>query len=148
MIRPLTAQDEPILWEALYLALLPSSGEAPPSRDIIGAPEYRRYVEDWGREGDRGFVALDAQDGQLLGSVWFREPSSAVAPELAFAVAPGQRKRGIGAALLTQWVRANPGQAEVALRVNGAHPAVRLYERFGFRIVEQEPGCVTMRREG
>ena len=146
-IRPLSAQDEPILWEALYLGLHTTAGDTPPSRDIIHAPEFGRYVEGWGRAGDRGFVALDAERGDLLGSVWFREPTSGAPPELAFVVAPGQRKRGIGAALLTQWVRANPEQSEVALGVNASHPAVRLYERFGFRIVQQDTGSVTLRRE-
>lgn len=146
-MRPLTAEDEPILWEALYLALHTTAGDTPASRDVVRQPEFGRYVEGWGRAGDRGFVALDPDSGELLGSVWFREPISARPPELAFAVAPGQRKRGIGAALLTQWVRANPEQSEVALRVNASHPAVRLYERFGFKIVQQDTGTVTLRRE-
>lgn len=146
-MRPLTAQDEPILWEALYLGLHTTAGDTPASRDVMHLPEFGRYVERWGGPGDRGFVALDAENGELLGSVWFREPISGATPELAFAVAPGQRKRGIGAALLTQWVRANPDQSEIALRVNASHPAVRLYERFGFRIVRQDTGSVTLRRE-
>ena len=147
-IRPLKAQDEPILWEALYLGLHTTAGDTPLSRDIVRAPEFGRYVEDWGRPGDRGFVAVDAERGELLGSVWFREPIETAPPELAFVVAPGQRKRGIGAALLTQWVRANPDQSEVALRVDVSHPAVRLYERFGFGVVQQEKGLVTLRRGG
>jgi ribosomal protein S18 acetylase RimI-like enzyme len=67
---------------------------------------------------------------------------------LAFAVRPGHRKRGIGAALLTQWVRANPEQEEISLKVRPTSPAVRLYERFGFKLAEEAPGAVTMRREG
>ena len=145
-IRPLTAQDEPILWEALYLGLHTTAGDTPASRDIVRSPEFGRYVEDWGRPGDRGFVALDPAHGELLGSVWFREPISDAPPELAFVVAPGQRKRGIGAALLTQWVRANPEQSEVALRVDVSHPAVRLYEKFGFGLVQHGKGMVTLRR--
>jgi GNAT superfamily N-acetyltransferase len=92
-------------------------------------------------------VAHDTEDEKLLGAVWYREPAAPVTPELAFVVTPGQRKRGIGAALLTQWVRANPEQSAIALRVGASHPAVRLYERFGFRVVEQDAGSVTLRRE-
>lgn len=147
-IRPLTAEDEPILWEALYLGLHTTAGDTPPSRDTVRSPEFGRYVEGWGRAGDRGFVALDSERGELLGSVWFREPIGGAAPELAFVVAPGQRKRGLGAALLTQWVRANPDQSEVSLGVDVSHPAVRLYERFGFRVVQQGPASVTLRRGG
>jgi ribosomal protein S18 acetylase RimI-like enzyme len=147
VIRPLTTADEPILWEMLYQALQTAEGETAPSRDIVRQPEFARYVEGWGRPGDAGFVAHDAEDGPLLGAVWFRSPTGEATPELAFAVKPGHRKRGIGAALLTQWVRANPEQSEISLRVAASNPAVRLYERFGFKVVEQREGSVTMRRE-
>jgi len=147
VIRPLTPADEPILWEMLYQALRRAEGGAEPAREIVRRPEFSRYVEGWGRAGDAGFVARDAADKQLLGAVWFRSPAARETPELAFAVMPGQRRRGIGAALLTKWVRANPEQSEISLRVTAGHPAVRLYERFGFKVVREETGSVTMRRE-
>lgn len=147
VIRPLDAADEPLLWEMLYQALHRQESEGAPERDIVRRPEFARYVENWGAPGDVGFVAHDAENQQLLGAVWFRPPASDATPELAFAVKPGQRRRGIGAALLTQWVRANPDQSEVALRVGAGHPAVRLYERFGFKVARDEGDAVTMRRE-
>jgi GNAT superfamily N-acetyltransferase len=146
VIRPLTPADEPMLWEVLYQALQTTEDETAPSRDIVRRPEYARYVEGWGRPGDAGFVAHDAHDRQLLGAVWFRPPAGDVTPELAFAVKPGHRKHGIGAALLTQWVRANPEQSVVSLGVGASHPAVRLYERFGFKAVRQSENTVTMQR--
>jgi ribosomal protein S18 acetylase RimI-like enzyme len=146
VIRPLLAEDEPILWEMLYQALQNAEGEGT-SRDIVQQPEFARYVEGWGRPGDAGFVAHDPENEQLLGSVWFREPALDAKPELAFAVKSGHRRRGIGAALLTQWVRANPQQSEISLRVPSNHPAARLYERFGFKVVGEQSGSVTLRRE-
>lgn len=146
-IRPLNADDESVIWEMLYLALQGSDSTVPPP-EIVKQPAYARYAEHWGRNGDRGFVAFDKSDHASLGAVWFRPPEPDATPELAFAVRPGHRKRGIGAALLTQWVRANPEQDEISLRVGPAHPAVRLYERFGFRVVDQSDTSVTMRREG
>ncbi|CAN5462474.1 hypothetical protein BH18VER1_BH18VER1_17300 [soil metagenome] len=145
--RVLTAEDEPILWEMLLHGLRSSPGESRPSRDAVRQPELAKYVEGWGRPGDRGFVASDVSDRQLLGAVWCRSSPKGVTPELAFVVTPGQRKRGIGAALLTQWVRTNPEQSEVSLRVQAGSPAVRLYERFGFRVAGETAGFVTMRRE-
>ncbi len=145
--RPLTKEDESILWEMLFQGLHPAPGQAAPVREILQRPEIAKYAEGWGRAGDRGFVVQDAQDQQVLGAVWSRASPAGAPPELAFAVAAGQRKRGIGAALLTQWVRANPQQSEVSLRVRAASPAVRLYERFGFKVVEESETAVTMRRE-
>src|SRR5260370_37733824 len=91
----------------------------PPSRDIVRRPEFSRYVEGWGRAGDTGFVAHDKKDGSLLGAVWLRRPidKTHAALELAFAVKPEHRKHGIGTALLTQLVRANPEQSTSSLGV-------------------------------
>ena len=146
VIRALAADDEPLLWDALYQGLHTPGGEAPP-RELMARPDLARYVENWGRAGDRGFVAHDRQTRGLLGAVWYREPLPAADPELVLVVSPGQRKRGIGTALLTQWVRANPEQSEITLRMGGSNPAVRLYERFGFRVVRQDESSVTLRRE-
>ena len=150
VIHPLTAADEPILWEMLYQALR-TSEDAPP-REIVRQPEYARHVEGWGRVGDTGFVAYDAEKkDELLGAAWFRlspgEATETAMPELAFAVKSGHRKRGIGAALLTQLVKANPQNSAVSISAPANNPAVRLYERFGFKIVQQSERAVTMRRE-
>jgi ribosomal protein S18 acetylase RimI-like enzyme len=147
VIRPLTASDGPLLWDMLYQGLRRDEGKTTLSLDIVRRPEFARYVEGWGRAGDAGFVAHDAEDRQPLGAVWFRAPSGDATPELAFAVKPSHRKHGIGAALLTQWVRANPGQSEISLGVPANNPAVRLYERFGFKVVQQSDKSVALRRD-
>jgi ribosomal protein S18 acetylase RimI-like enzyme len=153
VIRPLAETDQQILWEMLYQALQTSEGA--PSRDILKQPEYARYVEGWGRTGDTGFVVSDKGSKEVLGAVWYRLPpaddkrsadQAEAIPELAFAVMPGQRKRGLGAALLTQLVKANPHHSAISLRASANNPAVRLYERFGFEIVSDTNGTVTMRR--
>jgi ribosomal protein S18 acetylase RimI-like enzyme len=153
VIRPLAETDQQILWEMLYQALQTSEGAT--SRDIVKQPEYARYVEGWGRTGDTGFAVSDKGSKEVLGAVWYRLPSAGgertagqteSIPELAFAVKPGQRKRGLGAALLTQLVKANPHHSAISLRASANNPAVRLYERFGFEIVSDTGGTVTMRR--
>lgn len=147
VIRPLTTADEPILWETLYQALHTSQGGPP--RNAVKRPEFARYVDGWGRLDDAGFVAHDTASGQLLGAVWMRRLSDQpeTPPDVALAVKPGLRRRGIGAALLTQLVKAYPEQSTIAIRASANNPAVRLYERFGFKIVNEGKGSVTMRRE-
>jgi ribosomal protein S18 acetylase RimI-like enzyme len=146
-IRRLTTADEPILWETLYQALHTSEGGPP--RDAVKRPEFARYVDGWGRPDDAGFVAHDTESGQLLGAVWMRRLSDQpdAPPDLAFGVKPGLRRRGIGAALLTQLVKAYPEQSTISIRASANNPAVRLYERFGFKIVKEGKRRVTMRRE-
>ena len=147
VIRPLTPQDEPILWEMLYHGLSSSSKNEPSSREMVRRPEISRYVDGWGRAGDIGFVAHD-KSGTLLGAVWLRQPvdKSKGSPELALAVKPEQRRHGIGTALLTHLVRANPDQSAISISFVAGKPVLRLYERFGFKVVEERLDAVVMHR--
>ena len=149
VIRPLTAADEQLLWEMLYQGILNASGQSL-SPDVVHQPEFSRYVTGWGRTGDSGFVAHDPGHTKPLGAVWFRHPegqATDAVPELAFAVRSEHRRRGIGAALLTYLVKANPECSAVAIPVSPDNPAVRLYERFGFKVVDQGAHSVLMRRD-
>ena len=148
-MRPLVAEDEPILWEMLYQGLSSLGKNERPSRDIVHRPEFARYVEGWGRTGDTGFVAHDKKDGSLLGAAWLRRPvgKTDAPPDLALVVKPEHRRHGIGAALLTQLVRANPEQSTISLSFVAGKPVLRLYERFGFKVIEEKPHAVVMHRE-
>jgi len=148
VIRPLTAEDEPLLWEMLHQGMSAGATE-PVSPDMVRQSEFARYVTDWGRPGDSGFVAHDQAGGKPLGAAWFRVPGteSEAVPELAFAVRQEHRRHGIGAALLTYLVKADPQYSSVSIPVAPDNPAVRLYERFGFRVVEHSPKSVLMRRD-
>jgi GNAT superfamily N-acetyltransferase len=148
-IRQLTTEDEPILWEMLYQGLSSPGTKNLPSRDVVHRPEFARYVEGWGRAGDTGFVAHNKKNGVLIGAVWLRNPSCKpdAPPELALVVKPEHRKHGIGTALLTQLVRANPEQSTISLSFVKGKPILRLYERFGFKVVEEQPRGIVMHRE-
>jgi GNAT superfamily N-acetyltransferase len=149
VIRQLTPEDEPILWEILYHGLSSRGKKQLPSREIVHRPEFARYVEGWGRAGDTGFVAHHEKDGTLLGAVWLRKPTEEpdAPPELALAVKSEHRRHGIGTALLTQLVRANPEQSIISLSFVAGKPVLRLYERFGFKVLEAKPDAVVMQRE-
>ncbi len=143
-IRPLARDDAHCLWEMLYQAIYVPPGAAPPGREIVRAPELARYVADWGRPGDMGYLAVDA-DGMLLGAAWLRcfpadQPGygfvDEATPELLVAVMPGYRGQGIGTRLLTALLEAARSRyAAVSLSVQAENPAVRLYRRLGFEIV-------------
>ncbi len=149
VIRQLTSEDEPILWEMLYQGLSSPGKKQLPAREMIHRPEFARYVEGWGRAGDTGFVAHNPKDGMLVGAVWLRKPIDKpdAPPELALVVKPEHRKHGIGTALLTQLVRANTEQSTISLSFVTGKPVLRLYERFGFKVVKEQPDGVVMHRE-
>lgn len=148
-IQPLTIADESFLWEMLFEAAhLRDEGET----DIQAAKDHpllARYVEGWGREGDLGFVAIapdtNRKMGQKVGAVWIRLWSGAEkgfgyvadeVPELAIAVLPEHQNRGIGHQLIAHLVEAaKPIYPAIALSVRDNNPALRLYQRWGFRAI-------------
>ena len=71
IIRPLTTDDQPFLWEMLYQALHVPEGQTVPPREMVRLPELARYVQGWELKGDCGFLAGDAA-GQPIGAVWLR----------------------------------------------------------------------------
>ncbi len=160
-IRSLTPADQPFLWEMLYQALYVAADQTPPPREVICQPDLARYVEDWGKAGDRGFVAIDPAMGQpmtsgrskTIGAVWLRfligenQGYGYVddrTPELGIAVLPEYRGQGVGTALLNALVA--PGSGPMSLSVAVDNPAVRLYQRFGFTIVHESGGSLILKR--
>ena len=145
-IRPATPSDEPFLWEMLYQSLFVEEGREPHPREVLQLPNIARYVKGWGREGDLGFVALDTESGRPVGAAWCRLSEGDdkgfaylddETPELGVAVLPEHRGKGVGTALLRRLLaEAAERFKAVSLSVSPNNPAVRLYERLGFRTVD------------
>jgi ribosomal protein S18 acetylase RimI-like enzyme len=116
------------------------------------------YVKGWGRPGDTALIAID--EGFPVGAAWYRlfrrdQPGYGFVdeetPELAIAVVPSRRGRGIGDALLKElYKRAkDDGYSAVSLSAERDNePLVSYYERkHGFERVREDGGdSVTMRR--
>ena len=118
-------------------------------------PVYR-YVQNWGRKGDAGVVALEGP--HEYGAAWYRlfkadNPGYGFideeTPELSIAVVPSKRGTGLGSELLDALMakaRAE-GYSAISLSVEKDNPAVSLYERHGFEPVREDDGAYTMRAE-
>ena len=107
----------------------------------------------WGRPGDTAVIALE--NGFPVGAAWYRvfavdEPGYGFVdeqtPELAIAVVPSQRGKGVGEKLLLALIdRARQaGYTSLSLSVEPGNPARKLYERHGFRIVDEGAEAWTM----
>ena len=150
------AADTPFLREMLREAAA-GSPERPRSSldELLAVPETARYVKGWGRAGDTGRIAEGPQEVPV-GAAWYRlysaaEPGygfvSESVPEVSIAVSEGARKSGVGSALLAALSEdaRRQGHPSLSLSVLRENPAVRLYERFGFRLVEVTGEHQTMR---
>jgi GNAT superfamily N-acetyltransferase len=110
-VRLITAQDEPFMWEMLYQAIYVPPGASLPERAILQQPDVACYVLGWGRPGDLGLIAVDAESEVPAGAAWLRLWRGAERgygfvdrrlPELTIAVVPECRGQGFGTVLLQQ----------------------------------------------
>ena len=130
-IRPMTRAEFPLLSGFLYEAIFIPEGAAPPPRTVLLSPPLRDYVAGFGsRRDDRALVAEAA--GRVVGAVWVRCGAgfgrvAEGVPELAAALDPACRGRGVGTRLLRAMLRllADEGYPAVSLSVQKANPAVR-----------------------
>jgi GNAT superfamily N-acetyltransferase len=122
-------------------------------RERVPGSLVSRYVRGWGRPGDTAVVALDG--GFPVGAAWYRvfsadEPGYGFVdeqtPELAIAVVPSQRGKGVGEQLLLALIERarQAGHTSLSLSVEPGNPARKLYERHGFRVVDERPEAWTM----
>jgi len=112
------------------------------------------YVKAWGRPGDTAVIAIDG--GFPAGAAWYRlfprdRPGYGFVdertPELAIAVVPNARGKGVGSALLGALLdRARvEGYGAISLSVDRNNAgAIELYERHGFERVGEDDDSVTM----
>jgi ribosomal protein S18 acetylase RimI-like enzyme len=116
-----------------------------------------RYVKGWGRPGDTVLIAVD--EGFPVGAAWYRLfrrdlPGYGFVdeetPELAIAVVPSRRGRGIGDALLDALCERARADGYAALSLSVARDndtLVTFYENHGFAQVEGgDEQSLTMRR--
>jgi ribosomal protein S18 acetylase RimI-like enzyme len=147
MIRSGGARDVPFLRDMLRHAFY--------WRTPVGEqePPLTRYVNGWGRPGDRSLIVFD--EFVPVGAAWYRlftaeDPGFGFVddqtPELAIAVVPSRRGRGFGRELLSALLdRArNDGFEAISLSVAKDNPAIHLYEGYGFEKVREDDGAVVM----
>jgi len=150
--RALTALDQDKLWHWLHIALWDPPPAGPRPLEVLQAPGVRIYAEDWGRTTDVGVVAQ--VDGVDAGACWMRllpagvglASIDAATPQLGIALEPVFQHQGHGRPLMQAALAAarHAGFDRVALTVHPQNPAIALYERCGFRLVERRSGYELM----
>ena len=143
IIRKIRPDEYPLLREFLYQAIYLPEGTEPPPRSVIDLPQLQVYFAGFGAQpGDYCLVA--ETDGQVVGAAWSRimEDYGHIredTPSLAISLLPRYRGLGIGTKLLDGLLAllVENGFASASLSVQKENPALRLYQRAGFRIVSQ-----------
>jgi GNAT superfamily N-acetyltransferase len=114
-------------------------------------PVYR-YVQNWGRPGDAGVIALAGP--HPAGAAWYRlfderQPGFGFVdertPELTLAVVPSRRGHGMGREMLTALLDRARADGYDAVSLSATREQTSFYEQFGFVPVGETPYAVTMR---
>lgn len=143
VIREMRDNEKDLLKVFLYEAIFIPEGVKPPPKDIIERPELKLYYEDFGSgEADHCFVAED--DGKVVGAVWTRIMEDyghvdSQTPSFAISLIREYRGKGIGTELMKKMLEhlKNQGFKKASLAVQKSNYAVRMYEKVGFRKVDE-----------
>lgn len=143
LIRELKADEKGELDTFLYEAIfIPEGVEAPP-RSIIEDPALRVYTEDFGKK--KGDHCLVAQFGdKIIGAVWVRIMNDYGhidddTPSFAISLLKEHRGHGIGTELMRSMLELlkKEGYKKASLAVQKANYAVKMYEKVGFKTVDE-----------
>lgn len=121
---------------------MPEGVPAPP-KSIINQPELQVYIAGFGKKKDD--IGLIAEvDKRAVGAVWVRIMNDYGhidndTPSFAISVYKDYRGLGIGTNLMKEMVRIlkDRGYKQASLAVQKANYAVRMYQKTGFEIVDE-----------
>lgn len=142
-IRHIREMEYKVLEDFLYEAIfIPKGVEAPP-RSIINWPELQVYVKNFGeQESDICFVAEIEE--KIVGAVWVRimddygHVEDGV-PSFAISLYKEYRGMGIGTDMMKRMLQElkKSGYQKTSLAVQKANYAVKMYQRLGFKIIDE-----------
>lgn len=142
VIRKLDISEASLLKEFTYMAIYVPHGVKMPPKSIVELPELKVYYQNFGTK--KGDICLVAEtDNKIVGAVWTRIVNDFAhiddnTPSLAIAVAKESRGKGIGTRLLNDMltVLKVEGFLSVSLSVQKENYAVKMYEKAGFDVVQ------------
>ena len=145
VIRNLRQDETDLLKTFLYEAIYIPDGFEPPPKEIVEQPELKVYTDDFGsRQGDNCLVA--EVDDKVIGAVWTRIMNDYghvddETPSFAISLFKDYRGLGIGTGLMEEMLALlrSQGYRKASLAVQKANDAVRLYDKVGFRIIDETP---------
>ncbi len=142
-IRELKQTEYAVLEDFLYEAIfIPKGVEAPP-REIIYQPELQVYIAEFGTK--KGDIALAVEEnGIIVGAVWVRIMNDYghiddETPSFAISLYKEYRNKGIGTALMKEMLirLKKEGYKQASLAVQKKNYAVKMYEKVGFEIYDE-----------
>ena len=147
--------ENPLLEDFLYQAIYQPDKTNLAPRSIIKQPELQVYIKDFGTKKDDYCFCAEV-DGKIVGAVWVRNINGYGSVdnntvEFAISVFDEYQKMGIGTALMNKMLEHlnKLNYSKASLAVQKENYAVRMYQKVGFEIVdENEQEYIMIQRLG
>lgn len=143
IIRELKAEEYDLLNDFLYEAIFQPDDENLTPKSIIQKPELQVYIKDFGKKKD-DFCLCAEVDSRVVGTVWVRNIKGYgsvddATPEFAISLYKNFSGHGIGTELMKKMLEflKKEGYTKTSLAVNKANYALRIYQKVGFQIVDE-----------
>ena len=141
-IREIRENEYCILSEFLYEAIFIPEGTEKPPKSIIEQPELQVYIADFGKSDDWCLVAEVKE--KIVGAVWVRIMNDYghidnETPSFAISLYEEYRNMGIGTALMRDMLEflKDKGYKRTSLSVQKVNYAVRMYQKVGFEVIDE-----------
>lgn len=142
-VRKIREDEYYLLEDFLYEAIFIPEGVAPPPKSIINQPDLQVYIRDFGTEKDDICFVAEV-DNKVVGAVWVRdmEDYGHIAdgvPSFAISLYKQYRNFGIGTEMMKAMLNElrSKGYTRTSLAVQKANYAVRMYEKVGFKVIDE-----------
>ena len=143
IIREILENEYYLLENFLYEAIFIPEGVQAPPKEIIYQPELQVYISDFGKQ-DGDYCLIAEVENKPVGAVWVRIMNDYGhidndTPSLAMSVHKKYRGLGIGTSLLKQLLQVEKlaGYSKISLSVQKSNYAVKMYEKVGFTVVDE-----------
>lgn len=143
IIRKLRDDETELLKNFLYEAIYIPEGIKPPERSIIERPELAVYYENFGN-GPANNCLVAEEEGKVVGAVWTRIMNDYghvddETPSFAISLYKEYRGKGFGTEMMQRMLGLlkEQGYKKASLAVQKANYAVRMYEKVGFEIIDE-----------
>ena len=148
IIRRLRKDEIPMLEDMLYEAIYQPDETNLIPRSVLDIPEVNAYIRDFGNNKDDYCLVADCK-GRVVGAVWVRIISVDIkgygyidekTPEFAISLFKEYRDQGIGFRLMNAMINylRESGYKQTSLNVKKENYAVKLYQKFGFKVIDQD----------
>ena len=143
LIRKLKQDESKVLDTFLYEAIFIPEGVSAPSKDIVNQTDLQVYVKDFGKNKEDLCLVAQVSD-KIVGAVWVRIMNDYghidnETPSFAISLLKEYRNYGIGTELMKQMLTKLKleGYKQASLSVQKMNYAVRMYQKVGFEIVDE-----------